>query len=342
MTAIDQLNATPGERQVAAMAKALAKHEPDVCGTDSYEAVEVSGLSTGVAPAPMAITLRLGRDEFTEFAKQPAQRIIWRAVLHRTRTPRATWVGEESIRRIWHDHVNHLGWRHIGYHFIIDPEGGIWTGRPLAWTGAHAGPEGNVGSIGVAVYGATDNEPATSAALSSAMFLWAELANRFGYAAEVNLHSALEDVACPGRFVTIADLAQRMAAERSPEQMLGVRSGDRELTVSVGGVGVDAKGYLAGGVAWVPFAAVSRLLGLTVKDLSGTGCNAEVALRSTLDAMSLPPVPDPETRRAYVLNSLIRCAVVDGVTYVPGTALAVAAGVNAPVFGDDDSYCYPL
>ena len=84
MTAIDQLNATPGERQVAAMAKALAKHEPDVCGTDSYEAVEVSGLSTGVAPAPMAITLRLGRDEFTEFAKQPAQRIIWRAVLHRT------------------------------------------------------------------------------------------------------------------------------------------------------------------------------------------------------------------------------------------------------------------
>jgi hypothetical protein len=133
-----------------------------------------------------------------------------------------------------------------------------------------------------------------------------------------------------------------MAAERRPEQMLGVRTGDRELTISVGGVGVDAEGYLASGVAWVPFAAVSRLLGLTVKDLSGTGCNAEVALRSTLDAMSLPPVPDPETRRAYVLNSLIRCAVLDGVTYVPGTALAVAAGVSAPACGDDDSYCYPL
>ena len=100
MTAIDQLKATPGARQVAAMAKALAKHEPDVCGTDGYDAIEVSGLSTGVGPAPMAITLRLGRDEFTEFVKQPAQRIIWRAVLHHTRTPRATWVGEESIRRI--------------------------------------------------------------------------------------------------------------------------------------------------------------------------------------------------------------------------------------------------
>src|SRR5690606_5674904 len=44
-----------------------------------------------------------------------------------------------AIRGIQRHHQQHNGWGDIGYHFLIDPAGRVWTGRGLEWQGAHAG-----------------------------------------------------------------------------------------------------------------------------------------------------------------------------------------------------------
>jgi len=61
-----------------------------------------------------------------------------------------------QIRSIQSNHQSGRGWADIGYHFMIDPEGGVWEGRKLAQQGAHAGsssPGLNVGNIGVCLLG---------------------------------------------------------------------------------------------------------------------------------------------------------------------------------------------
>jgi N-acetyl-anhydromuramyl-L-alanine amidase AmpD len=54
-----------------------------------------------------------------------------------------------SIRKY---HIQHNGWADIGYHFVIDREGHIETGRPLAQAGAHVSGE-NAASIGICLIG---------------------------------------------------------------------------------------------------------------------------------------------------------------------------------------------
>jgi N-acetyl-anhydromuramyl-L-alanine amidase AmpD len=49
------------------------------------------------------------------------------------------------------------GWGDIGYHFIIDPAGRIWEGRPLSFQGAHV-KDRNEGNIGVVLLGNYDRQ----------------------------------------------------------------------------------------------------------------------------------------------------------------------------------------
>lgn len=69
-------------------------------------------------------------------------------------------IERQHRARSWRDEEGRLRhWACIGYHFVIDGSGVIWEGRPLAYQGAHAGGDNNIGNIGIAVAGDFDRQP---------------------------------------------------------------------------------------------------------------------------------------------------------------------------------------
>jgi len=122
-----------------------------------------------------------------------------------TRTD-ATAVGA-SIRAIQRDHQERRGWADIGYHYIIDPAGGLWEGRDSRHTGAHAGSADlNAGNLGVLVLGNFDLQEPSSAQLATLDGLLELLCAGAGICREaVHGHNEVRTAAglgptqCPGR-----------------------------------------------------------------------------------------------------------------------------------------------
>lgn len=110
---------------------------------------------------------------------------------------------EKKIDEVRAWHTRDRGWRDIGYHFLIDRNGKVGTGRPLEQIGAHVRGR-NSGSIGIALFGGhgsaktdkfEDNfTPEQDAALRQ---LLAELKNRFSIS-KVSGHNEYAAKACPG------------------------------------------------------------------------------------------------------------------------------------------------
>lgn len=104
----------------------------------------------------------------------------------------------------------------IGYHYIIDPAGRVWQGRPLDWQGAHVARQ-NHGNLGICVLGNyeiqqpnADQEHAIARLLASQMRTYAVPANR------VYTHRELASTRCPGRFLQprIADIRASVGRRR--------------------------------------------------------------------------------------------------------------------------------
>lgn len=78
-------------------------------------------------------------------------RTITEIIIHCTATRPNAICTVESIRR----YHRSLGWRDIGYHYVIYPDGSVHAGRPVEHPGAHT--EGhNAHSIGIAYVGGLD------------------------------------------------------------------------------------------------------------------------------------------------------------------------------------------
>ena len=77
------------------------------------------------------------------------------AILHTSATPKSWARGKsnqqmlEEIRR-WH--VQDNGWRDIGYHRVVMPDGEVMIGRSLTVPGAHVAGR-NTGTIGICMVG---------------------------------------------------------------------------------------------------------------------------------------------------------------------------------------------
>jgi hypothetical protein len=90
-------------------------------------------------------------------------RKINEAIIHCSATPPKWWSTRtinQKVREIRRWHVEDNGWRDIGYHYIIDRDGKIATGRPLEATGAHVLGR-NEYSIGICLiggHGASEND----------------------------------------------------------------------------------------------------------------------------------------------------------------------------------------
>ncbi len=89
-------------------------------------------------------------------------------------------------------------WADIGYHYVIDPQGRIWEGRPVRYQGAHV-KKNNEHNLGIMVLGNFDEQRPTSEAIAS---LDAFLADRMhAYRIPVNrvfTHQEINPTACPG------------------------------------------------------------------------------------------------------------------------------------------------
>jgi N-acetyl-anhydromuramyl-L-alanine amidase AmpD len=119
-----------------------------------------------------------------------------------------------AIRGIQRHHQQQNGWGDIGYHFLIDQAGRVWTGRGIEWQGAHAGdPSRNRSNVGICLLGSfVPNEqgappPAQLAGLE-ALLVSLCVEHRLD-PASILTHKELKDTACPGPYVQAAVEAMR-------------------------------------------------------------------------------------------------------------------------------------
>lgn len=106
----------------------------------------------------------------------------------------------EEVRR-WH--VDDNGWRDIGYHFLIDRDGTVVSGRPVEQMGAHVSGH-NRSSIGIALFGghggSADDRFADNFTASQDEALRtkiADLMDQFPSIEKVSGHNEYANKACP-------------------------------------------------------------------------------------------------------------------------------------------------
>jgi hypothetical protein len=103
----------------------------------------------------------------------------------------------ERIDLIRRAHIGR-GWADIGYHYIIDPQGRIWQGRPRNLQGAHV-KDHNEHNLGIMVLGNFVEQRPTAAALSSLdAFILANMRMFRVSLHSVQTHQELATTACPG------------------------------------------------------------------------------------------------------------------------------------------------
>jgi hypothetical protein len=105
----------------------------------------------------------------------------------------------QQMRSIQRSHFGR-GWAGVGYHYVIDPAGRIWEGRPITFQGAHAGSsELNRGNVGVSLMGDFDQQHVPAAQLDACRRLIVQLCAKYGVSPnEIRGHSDLKQTACPG------------------------------------------------------------------------------------------------------------------------------------------------
>lgn len=151
-------------------------------------------------------------------------RAITGIIVHCTAT-RAEWWKTRStnqkVAEIRRWHVEDRGWSDIGYHYLIDRNGKVATGRPITRNGAHVRGH-NKGTIGISLFGgrgSSENDrfsenftPEQEAAL---LALIADLRGKYGNV-PVTGHNQYAAKACPG-FDVPAWLAGHENARPAPK-----------------------------------------------------------------------------------------------------------------------------
>lgn len=124
-------------------------------------------------------------------------RSIDEIILHCSATKEGQDIKADTIRR-WH---LKRGFKDIGYHYVIDLDGTVETGRPVAQVGAHT--EGrNAHSIGICYIGGVDSEgkpkdTRTEKQRNSMLGLVVSLVALYGTISKVTGHRRYANKACP-------------------------------------------------------------------------------------------------------------------------------------------------
>jgi len=125
-------------------------------------------------------------------------RKINKIVIHCTATPEGREHDVADIRR-WH---LKRGFNDIGYHYVIDLQGGVHIGRPLSKQGAHCSGH-NRGSVGICYVGGMSKDmkkakdTRTQAQKDSLIKLMHELIYKYNKDMTIHGHNEYANKACP-------------------------------------------------------------------------------------------------------------------------------------------------
>lgn len=123
----------------------------------------------------------------------------------------------ERVRALYDFHANNRGWGDIGYHYLIDEDGGIYEGRSGGdnVVGGHVYC-GNVGTVGIALLGNFETEQPSQQQVQSLQWLLDNLANKYHIDLDRNVtfkgktmspilrHKDLISTECPGYYMSNA------------------------------------------------------------------------------------------------------------------------------------------
>jgi N-acetylmuramoyl-L-alanine amidase len=141
-------------------------------------------------------------------------REILYVVIHTAGAPKGVDQSAASIRAY---HMQHNGWRDIGYNFVVRKDGLVETGRSLAVTPAHASGF-NTRSLGICFTGNGDLSDFTLAQYDSGLELVEALQGRFsvptrcviGHREVTQFGAPNPGKTCPGLKVDMADFRARL------------------------------------------------------------------------------------------------------------------------------------
>lgn len=156
-------------------------------------------------PAGVIPRSRWARGEPIPARMTRADRPFTRITVHHDGMSAFTSTSEEdAARRLESIRQAHLGRRpepfgDIGYHYLIDPAGRVWQGRPTSWQGAHVSRQ-NPGNLGICMLGNFNQQAPNGAQTAALNRFVAEQMHRYNVSARnVYTHQELMPTACPGR-----------------------------------------------------------------------------------------------------------------------------------------------
>lgn len=154
-----------------------------------------------------------------------------------------TGAEEKDTAQVRRYHLS-LGWRDIGYHYVIERDGRVVPGRSLNLAGAHCIASGmNQKGIGVAVLGNLENHPPLPAQEKALLQLVRDLMGRFRIPlAKVLGHKEVPGAAtaCPGRCLSISSL--RAAVPAGGEKIYRVQVGAYKIRKNAENMASKLKG----------------------------------------------------------------------------------------------------
>jgi len=150
------------------------------------------------------------RRGIVKYIAQPHWREWKRIILHHTFKPSLADWARNPNGGYWMNVIDRYhrlkGWKGIGYHFVIMPDGLIFIGRGLNEVGAHTVGQ-NDEAIGVCLLGNFDEEIVEEAQWISMKYLLAFLLHRFGLqTAHIFFHRQFADKTCPGKRFILGDI----------------------------------------------------------------------------------------------------------------------------------------
>lgn len=108
-------------------------------------------------------------------------------------------VVAEDIRTIRASHLKRMRAGDIGYHYIIDPSGRVWEGRPLVYQGAHTSGN-NPHNVGIMVMGNFNKQEPSREQLLTLHRLVRKLQGDHHVSTDrICTHRELSPSDCPGR-----------------------------------------------------------------------------------------------------------------------------------------------
>lgn len=136
--------------------------------------------------------------------------------IHHTGSSNNLDNSQQVVRNIYRSHTITRGWGDIGYNYLIDPEGNVYEGRygGEGVVGAHVGPMGNRGSIGIALLGNYNKNEVPERAKNALISLLSEKTKLYGidpegssyfrgdYIPNITGHETVMNTSCPGEHLS--------------------------------------------------------------------------------------------------------------------------------------------